>query len=204
MEQRMDPLKWKCCEVCWVAEGTGWWRVESWKSCPLISGTTCCYPLWTRRKEGEKSGHVCRKCHMTCRMSHCVRYFVIYLYIFLKNNRRRSMATQQRYVRELWVELFLKHDDSWSNNLMWPDIMCTLSADFFCWTKASFWFNLTEQNTVAQRTVPCSLLSAILRSPARIPDTKDNASSLNMLICLCRLGFWGALPAQQSVNWELG
>lgn len=126
MEQRMDPLKWKC----WT-EGTGWWRVESWKSCPLISGTTCCYPLWARRKEGKKSSHVCRKCHRACRIL-CSILLFIYLYIYIfKINRRRSMATQQGYVRELWVDFFLKHDDSWSNHLMWPDIMCTLSADFF-------------------------------------------------------------------------
>lgn len=56
-----------------------------------------------------------------------VLYSVIYLFIY--NNQRRSMATQQGYVRELWVELFMKHDDSWLNHLMWPDIMCTLTAD---------------------------------------------------------------------------
>lgn len=96
-----------------------------------------------QKKRGRKVRSRLQK--MSPCMSHYVRYFVIYLYIYIfLNNRRRSMATQQGYVRELWVELFLKHDDSWSNHLMWPDIMCTLSADFFCWTKA--FSGLIQQN----------------------------------------------------------
>lgn len=43
-------------EHCPRSKGQGLMkRIWSWKSCPLIFGTPCCYSLWTKRKRQRKS-----------------------------------------------------------------------------------------------------------------------------------------------------